>query len=87
MAINAKTQEQINRELINESNNLIVIQARIERYADKVDGANDTALGTLGYDAGEITQLRNTATAYHAIAAEIETNIAALEAIADTHLF
>lgn len=87
MAINTKTKATIDRELINESNNLIVIQARIERYADKIDAVNDAGLTSLTYDAGEITQLRNAATAYHAIAAAITTNIAAIEAIADTHLF
>lgn len=87
MAINAKTRANIDRELVNESNNLVVTQARIERYADKIDAVNDAGLATLGYDAAEITQLRNAATAYHAIAAAITANIAALETIADTHLF
>lgn len=87
MAINAKTRQSIDNAVSNEANNLRVCIERWTDIKEGIDAANDPALTALGYDAGEITQLRNIATAYGLILATMTTNEAPFKAVSDIILF
>lgn len=87
MAINAKTRPKIDSAVANEANNIRVCLERWTDIKEGIDGANDAALGVLGYDAGEITQLRNLATAFGNVNTTIAANEAAFKAVSDIILF
>lgn len=87
MAINAKTRVKIDNAVSNEANNIRVCRERWSDIKEGIDGASDAALASLGYDAGEITQLRNLAIAWGAIISAITTNEDAFKAVSDIILF
>lgn len=87
MAINAKTRGSVDNAVVNESNNLRVCLERWTDIKEGIDGASDPALTALGYDAGEITQLRNIATGLGNILTTMTANEAPFKAVSDIILF
>ncbi len=87
MAINAKTKQKIDNAVANEANNVRVCLERWTDIKEGIDAATDPALTALGYDAGEITQLRDLATAWGNVITTIESNEAAFKAVSDIVLF
>ena len=82
-----KTRAKIDNAVVNAANDLRTDMKRWAGLKDDIDGAGDGALGALGYDAGEITQLRNIAIALGNIVPVMETNEAAFKAVSDIILF
>lgn len=74
MAINPKSRDDLDRVIRNIGNAFRATSMQVSDIVGTVALLNDTALGVLGYDASEITVIRNFATACSDIATEIDTH-------------